>query len=171
MECLFSDTEKAFPDYYALLGISIDVPLTDIKTAYKSLSLRYHPDKLKQNYPDASPDQIQNYSNFYTTIQTAWEVLSGPKRDEYDALWNAQHLKDTMYHYSVDINHIEFDIVDGNEKSPDLVSFPCIRCSTSIVFPLEELEGGGNNDDSVIVPCSGCNTRILIKLLCQNDNE
>lgn len=37
----------AITDYYALLGVAVDAPASDIKAAFKKLALQYHPDVYK----------------------------------------------------------------------------------------------------------------------------
>ncbi len=37
----------AITDYYALLGVAVDAPASDIKAAFKKLALQYHPDIYK----------------------------------------------------------------------------------------------------------------------------
>ena len=37
----------AITDYYALLGVAVDAPTSDIKAAFKKLALQYHPDVYK----------------------------------------------------------------------------------------------------------------------------
>ncbi|KYQ89257.1 heat shock protein DnaJ family protein [Tieghemostelium lacteum] len=60
-------------DYYEILGISRDSSPSDIKKAYRRLSVQFHPDK--------NPDSKDKYIE----ISTAYETLSDPeKRRVYD---------------------------------------------------------------------------------------
>lgn len=62
-------------NYYERLGVSLNALPSEIKTAYKKLILKCHPDK----NPNANPEEFQ-------VIQTAYETLSDlDKRKEYDA--------------------------------------------------------------------------------------
>lgn len=62
-------------DYYKLLGLNKDAKYEDIKKAYKSLAMKWHPDK--NNSPEA-PEKFRN-------ISEAYQVLSDDaKRMEYD---------------------------------------------------------------------------------------
>jgi DnaJ-class molecular chaperone len=63
------------PDYYAILGVSRDASESEIKKAYRSLSLQYHPDR---NPSEEAKSKIQE-------INAAYEVLGdeGKKRN-YD---------------------------------------------------------------------------------------
>lgn len=63
-------------DYYEILGIQSTATNRQIKTAYRKLALKYHPDK----NPDNSLAE-----NKFIEIATAYEILSDPvKRNRYD---------------------------------------------------------------------------------------
>jgi curved DNA-binding protein len=65
-----------FKDYYAALGVAPDASADDIKTAYRKLARKYHPDVSKE--PDAEAR--------FKEIGEANEVLKDPeKRAAYDA--------------------------------------------------------------------------------------
>jgi molecular chaperone DnaJ len=63
-------------DYYEVLGVSRDADTNAIKDAFRSLTLRYHPDRNK------APDAAEKFRE----IVEAYAVLSAPeKRKAYDA--------------------------------------------------------------------------------------
>jgi curved DNA-binding protein len=65
-----------FPDYYKILGIDKTATPNDIKSAYRKLARKYHPD-LNPNDKDAKRN--------FQQINEANEVLSDPeKRKKYD---------------------------------------------------------------------------------------
>jgi DnaJ-class molecular chaperone len=64
--------------FYKILGVSEKASQEEIKKAYRSLSLKYHPDKNPGN-PDAS-SKFQKISEAYETIGDA------EKRNEYDMI-------------------------------------------------------------------------------------
>ncbi|KAL4804918.1 hypothetical protein BDV18DRAFT_165860 [Aspergillus unguis] len=69
-------------DYYTLLGLPRDPPPTDsaIRSAYRTLTLSFHPDKQPGNLQDAAKQQFER-------IQEAYETLIDPrKRVVYDLL-------------------------------------------------------------------------------------
>lgn len=68
-------------DYYYLLGLPRDVPLSDIKQAYRRLATQYHPDKVAT----LSAEAQQEATAKMTELNEAIDVLSDPeRRAEYD---------------------------------------------------------------------------------------
>lgn len=66
----------AFIDYYKILGIDKNASQKDIKTAYRKLARKYH--------PDLNPNDKEAEKKF-KEINEAYEVLSDPeKRKKYD---------------------------------------------------------------------------------------
>lgn len=66
-------------NYYKILGISKAATIAEIKTAYRTMALQYHPDKNKN--PSAASTFIE--------ITEAYQILLDPlKRHEYDNLLN-----------------------------------------------------------------------------------
>jgi curved DNA-binding protein len=67
----------AFQDYYEALGVPRDASVEDIRSAYRKLARRYHPDVNKE--PGAE--------DRFKEISEAYEVLRDPeKRERYDRL-------------------------------------------------------------------------------------
>lgn len=63
-------------DYYEVLGVAKDATADQIKSAYRKLAMKYHPDR--------NPDNPSAKEKF-TEISEAYEVLSNPeKRQRYD---------------------------------------------------------------------------------------
>jgi molecular chaperone DnaJ len=82
-----------FKDYYQVLGVSRDADEKQIKSAYRKLARKYHPDA---NTEDA------NAEDRFKEITEAYEVLKDPdKRTKYDrfgADWERyQHAEDAGY--------------------------------------------------------------------------
>lgn len=64
------------PNYYEILGVSKDASESEIKKAYRQLSLKYHPDR---NSSEEAKEKIQH-------INQAYEVLSDhTAKQQYDA--------------------------------------------------------------------------------------
>lgn len=67
-------------DYYEVLGVSKDASDADIKSAFRKLAKKYHPDICKE--PDAEEK--------FKEVQEAYAVLSDPsKRKQYDQFGHA----------------------------------------------------------------------------------
>jgi molecular chaperone DnaJ len=68
-------------DYYEILGLDRSASETDIKTAYRRLAMKYHPDR--------NPDDVGAEEKFKEATE-AYEVLGDPeKRDAYDRFGHA----------------------------------------------------------------------------------
>lgn len=68
-------------DYYEVLGVDRDASTQDIKSAYRKLAVRYHPDK--------NPGDAEAEARFKEAAE-AYAVLSDPdKRGRYDRFGNA----------------------------------------------------------------------------------
>ncbi|MDQ7031504.1 MAG: molecular chaperone DnaJ [Desulfonauticus sp.] len=68
-------------DYYEILGVSRDATAEEIKTAYRKLALKYHPDR--------NPDDPEAEAKFKEAAE-AYEVLRDPqKRAQYDRFGHA----------------------------------------------------------------------------------
>ncbi|MFH1836746.1 MAG: DnaJ domain-containing protein, partial [Candidatus Omnitrophota bacterium] len=63
-------------DYYKLLGVSKEASQDEIKSAYRKLAVKYHPDKNPGN---------KEAENKFKEISHAYEILGNPeKRKKYD---------------------------------------------------------------------------------------
>ena len=70
-------------DYYDILGVDSQAPLSDIRRSYRTLARKYH--------PDASSDQ--DTIEKFRQIQEAWGVLRDEdKRAEYDRFYVATRI-------------------------------------------------------------------------------
>ena len=79
-------------DYYTILGVKRDDDLKAIKTAYRRLARKYHPDVSSEKDAEAK----------FKEVAEAYEVLKDEgRRAEYDQLW--QHRNDP--HFSADPGH------------------------------------------------------------------
>jgi len=68
-------------DYYDILGVSRSADTAEIKSAYRKLAIKYHPDK--------NPDNPEAEEKFKEAAQ-AYEILSSPeKRQRYDQFGHA----------------------------------------------------------------------------------
>ncbi|KAF9965491.1 Diphthamide biosynthesis protein 4 [Mortierella alpina] len=142
-------------DYYAILSVSQDASLSEIKLQYQKLLLIHHPDKQQQNQSvlkEAIPLQ---------DIKEAWECLRQPsQRAFYDSSLKALRLR-----ANGQVNDdIDLDDMDYNEDS-GAYSAPC-RCSGEYVISEEELELGV---DTVV--CSTCSLIVRIHYEVETDRD
>ena len=69
-------------DYYDVLGLKKGATAAEIKSAYRKLALKWHPDKHKDNKAEADKK--------FKAINEAYEVLSDPqKKQQYDQFGHA----------------------------------------------------------------------------------
>ncbi len=88
-------------DYYEILGVPKASTLQEIKKAYRSLALKYHPDRVPEEQKKESEEKFKE-------ISEAYGVLSDPqKRQMYD-----QH-----GHAGIDQNYTSEDIYRGADFS------------------------------------------------------
>lgn len=67
--------------YYSVLGIRKDASFSDIRTAYRKLAMKWHPDRYARN-----PGVAGEAKRRFQQIQEAYSVLSDEnKRSMYDA--------------------------------------------------------------------------------------
>ena len=84
-------------DYYDILGIPKDATVQQIKKKYRSLALKYHPDRVEEKEKAASEEKFKE-------ITEAYGVLSDPKKRE---------LYDRHGHAGIDQNFTADDIFRG----------------------------------------------------------
>lgn len=88
-------------DYYEILGLKKDAALPDIKKVYRSLALRYHPDRVPEAEKKVAEEKFKE-------ISEAYGVLSDPqKRQTYDQYG----------HSGIDQNYTSDDIFRGADFS------------------------------------------------------
>ena len=69
-------------DYYKILGVSRDADASAIKKAYRSLAMKYHPDR--------NPGKEKEANEKFKEINEAYEVLANSeKRSAYDRFGHA----------------------------------------------------------------------------------
>jgi len=98
---LYFCTVKTVPNYYEVLGINRDDSLDEIKRAYRSLALQYHPDRVP-------PEKKKEAREKFKEISEAYAVLSDPKK-------RAQY--DRFGHAGIDATYTHEDIFRGADFS------------------------------------------------------
>jgi len=87
-------------DYYEILGVGKDAADADIKSAYRKLAKKYHPDVSTEKNAEAK----------FKEVQEAYEVLSdGTKRSQYDRFG---HQANNGQGFNAGAGGFDFDIND-----------------------------------------------------------
>jgi DnaJ family protein B protein 4 len=82
------------PDFYAVMGLSKDATKSDIKRAYRTLAMKYHPDKRPEDGAEAKKKFLE--------ITEAYKILIDDEdRKRYDSGDMAKKRKRTQYTRSV----------------------------------------------------------------------
>jgi len=88
-------------DYYEILGVARDSNVADIKKVYRSLALKYHPDRVPEAEKKVAEERFKE-------ISEAYGVLSDPaKKQTYDQFG----------HQGIDQNYTAEDIYRGADFS------------------------------------------------------
>lgn len=104
-----------FKDYYAILGVPKNAAEKDIKSAYRKLARKWH--------PDANPNSPKEAEEKFKEISEAYEVLGDPeKRKKYDVLgpnWQqAAQQAEQQRRYRADVGGREFEFDFGGPGGP-----------------------------------------------------
>jgi len=101
-----------YKDYYATLGVPKNATEKDIKSTYRRLARKWH--------PDANPENTKAAEEKFKEISEAYEVLGDPeKRKKYDALgsdWQRaaqQAEQQRQYHRTYNEGDFGFDSFNG----------------------------------------------------------
>lgn len=84
-------------DYYEILGLSKESTVQEIKKKYRSLALKYHPDRVEESKKAESEEKFKE-------ISEAYGVLSDPKK---------RQMYDQYGHAGIDQNYTSEDIFRG----------------------------------------------------------
>lgn len=88
-------------DYYEILGVQKDANLQQIKKKYRSLALKYHPDRVEEKEKAKAEERFKE-------ISEAYGVLSDPKKKQ---------MYDQYGHSGIDQNFTSEDIFQGGDFS------------------------------------------------------
>lgn len=100
--------------YYELLGVERTATDIDLKKAYRRKALQYHPDK--------NPDNVEEATEIFSTIRSAYEVLSDPQERSWYDDHREQILNDEMNLDDVD-NDREVDSSITGVTTDELLMF------------------------------------------------
>lgn len=160
-----NDWEKK--NFYQRLGISNNASEEQIKTVFKKLSLKYHPDTISND-----EELRQNYEKVQTLIGEAKStLLNSTSRAQYDRKIGTYVAQSTARHPSF-WNHFneEFGDSDDNEKE----SNPETEAEKIASFVLIVKNGLGDYDTSLLevmqelIEEDGIKKEVLVKALEDN---
>jgi len=143
--------------YYEILNVEKTATIEEIKSSYKSLALKWHPDKNKSEFA----------SDVFKVITEAYLILSNPeKKEQYDLYGKEENVN----------NIIDDDII--NDLINNLFSFPLFTFNNNyqkVKITLEDVYKGGDKEikRKIQKTCDKCNGKKTIdkkKHLCKNCN-
>lgn len=156
-----SHTDIEQMDYYALLGVSRDAEITDIRQQYRAALLRVHPDKQSQLQAQDIPTSS---STLISQLQDALRTLSDPEqRKEYDRLLKEGKGKATSTKVrqrpANEVSLDEFvseEVVRNDGEATFRWMHPC-RCGSLFIITEQELEEGVH-----YIGCGGCSEVVWV---------
>lgn len=163
------------PSHYETLGIDKNANDTEIKKAYRSLSLKYHPDR---NSSDEAKTMIQQ-------VNAAYEVLSDKEsKQNYDNELNGvnqpqhQSFPHNMQPNFMDINSMFNMMFNGRQVNPGMPNFQVFRngnttthtftSNTSMMKPAHITK---TIEITLKQAYSGCSIPVEIERIIQVDNN
>lgn len=135
--------------YYEELGISRDSNESDIKTAYRKLALRWHPDK--------NPDCLAEAKERFQLIQQAYEVLS----DAQERAWYDNHREQILRGKNSEYSENSLDVFQYFTSScykgfgDDEKSFYSVYREVFIKIACEDLEFMDGDEADAYAPQFG----------------
>ncbi|KAG0247980.1 Diphthamide biosynthesis protein 4 [Mortierella polycephala] len=144
-------------DYYAILSITQDATVAEIKQQYQKLLLIHHPDKQQQN-------QFQQLSSAMAPaaliplqdIKEAWECLRQPdQRTFYDSSLKAMRLRaNGQVNDDIDLDDMEYDegkshgeyIISEDELELGVDTVVCSTCSLIVRIHYEVADDDDDDD-------------------------
>ncbi|KAF3636464.1 hypothetical protein BC332_07111 [Capsicum chinense] len=175
---MISSSNLFHKTHYEILGVKEDANFEEVRKAYRSAILCFHPDK-QQNASETSNSECVT-DNKFLEIQRAWETVGNPRSR---ALYDAELLtlrQDTATAEDVSLEDLTV------QDSGDIIelSYPC-RCGDCYFIDSFELADTGCSisrdgdtislltskslPTSVVLPCGSCSLKV--RLLINSDTR
>ncbi|XP_055529703.1 dnaJ homolog subfamily C member 24-like [Wyeomyia smithii] len=128
--------------HYQVLGVAPDAPLEEIRKAYQSLALRFHPDKMHNNGTSAE----------FIRIDEAWKVLrDAHSRRVYDAELMQRTCREEYF-----VNEI-LTVKDFSYNQDENYRYRGCRCGGLYILP-DDMELG----ESYYIACDECSLVVQV---------
>ncbi|KAF4135182.1 DnaJ domain [Phytophthora infestans] len=155
---------NASMDYYERLGVPRNATERQIRSAYKRLALKWHPDRWANN--SANPQEQASAEEIFKLLAESYEILSEAEaRNAYDSHLNdSPSLKDEFVHHGT-VNGMTLDeaittfrdVIDNLSGAVSKVTSRFSTPSSTVVNPLRtpsSVRSGliPNNHDNIFAP-------------------
>ncbi len=115
-------------DYYEVLGISKDAQINEIKSQYRKLALKFHPDRNKSS---EAAEHFKEISEAYAVLSDTKKRLFGGRGQGFGG-FGRQRGSDLLHETFVSLE----DVLNGKRMDLDLQkNVDCPECSGSGCFP------------------------------------
>jgi curved DNA-binding protein CbpA len=148
-------------DYYYILGVNRDASELEIRTAYKKLSIKFHPDK---NQGDSF------FEDRFKEVQEAYEVLSNPlKRANYNAELEPRMAREHLE--TIDTNPPIISVFEASKKSiregdPITLRWQTVHANEVEINCIGKVSTAGTK--TVRLPMIYNKDKIIIELVAKN---
>lgn len=150
---------------YELLNCRETASWTEIKRAYQSLALQYHPDKHEGSSSTSNDrkgaETKQMLAEKFVKINKAWNILNDPKlRKEYDIRWKQRCLaQDWPIQEEVNFSAFELDGHAGNGPCTEDSNMYTYHCRCGGEFSLTKTDVTLKFD---IICCNTCSLAVKV---------
>ncbi|KAI5703625.1 hypothetical protein M8J75_014212 [Diaphorina citri] len=130
-------------NHFEILNCNVNSTLEEIKENYKSLSLKYHPDKNSE------------HQETFLKINEAWNILKDEKeRKLYESQLLSQQQTHMNIYKSVSLSDME------HKGESQMFTYPC-RCGAEFCIEEQDTEGD-SSDDNILIACDTCSLLLEI---------
>jgi diphthamide biosynthesis protein 4 len=137
-------------DYYGLLAVSSTATTNEIKTAYRTLLLKHHPDR------QSAVSELD-----FDLLKTAYAILTSPTQR---AISNAS-LAQSVAKIPQSSRPAESISVEKFTSQDDSFVYPC-RCGNNFLLEPADIEA-----DTHLLTCSGCSETLWVDYEVVDDSN
>ncbi|XP_049355688.1 uncharacterized protein LOC125820286 isoform X3 [Solanum verrucosum] len=144
---MISSSNLFHKTHYEILGVKEDANLEEVRKAYRSAILCFHPDK-QQNASETSNSECLT-ENKFLEIQRAWETIGNPRSR---ALYDAELL--TLRQDAAISEDVSLDDLTVQDSDTG--------CSISRDGEMVSLLTSKSLPTSVVLPCGSCSLKVRL---------